>query len=127
MGRKESDLSRAPSALAAWLGLLILVPGWSGADSLAQPSKTEVQTIERSVVLPRGSEPVLAFARYYASVSQNGHRIIRGIYVLGDNAQVVITTAEKLPMILDGGCGVVTIEYDASTEAFLRVSCNGEA
>ncbi len=49
------------------------------------------------------------------------------IYVLGDNAQVVITTAEKLPMILDGDCGVVTIEYDASTEAFLRVSCNGEA
>jgi hypothetical protein len=87
----------------------------------------EVQTIERSVVLPPGAEPVRAFARYYAGVNRNGHRIIRGIYVLGEDARIVMTNEEKLPMILDGGCGVVTVEYDVSAGAFLMVSCNGEA
>lgn len=118
---------RARSTLAALLGMLTLFPGWSGADPIPGPSKAEVQEIERSVVLPHGAEPVEAFVRYYAAVSRNGHRIIRGIYVLGEEARIVMTTAERLPMVLDGGCGVVTVEFDASARAFLETSCNGEA
>jgi hypothetical protein len=126
-GRGERDLMRTPSALAAWLGMSILVQSWCGAAQLDEPSKAELQAIESSVVLPPGAEPVAAYARYYANISQGGHRIIRGIYVFGDEARIVITTAEKLPAILDGGCVVVTIEYDVSTATFLQVSCNGEA
>jgi hypothetical protein len=44
-----------------------------------------------------------------------------------DDPRVIITTPEQLPVIFDGGCGVVTVEYDVSTAAFLQVSCIGVA
>jgi hypothetical protein len=32
-----------------------------------------------------------------------------------------------LPVIVDGGCDVVTVEYDVSSASFVEVTCNGEA
>jgi hypothetical protein len=86
-----------------------------------------VAAIERSVVLPRGAEPLEKYSRHYASVGDKAHRVIRGIYLLGDGTGVVITTAEKLPVVFDGGCSAITVEYDAVSSTFLEVSCNGDA
>jgi hypothetical protein len=86
-----------------------------------------VAAIERSVVLPRGAEPLTKYSRHYASVGDEAHRVIRGIYLLGDGTGVVVTTADRLPVVFDGGCSVITVEYDALSSAFLEVSCNGDA
>lgn len=123
----EPDLRLSPAVLAAWVGIPLLVPGWSAAEPLSRPSSAEIQAIERSVVLPPGAEPLRAFARHYASVIQDGRRVIRGIYVLEGEARVIVTTADALPRVLDGGCGVVTVEYDVLEAAFLLVMCNGDA
>lgn len=126
MHRKEPGPARARSALAVvWLGVSIFFSGPSAAESVAEPSEAEIHVIESSVVMPRGARPVSAFARYYASAQRGSHRIIRGVYVLDDGDRIVVTTAEKLPVIFDGRCSVVTVEYDVQTAAFLQVSCNG--
>ncbi len=104
-----------------------MLPSCSGADPAGPPSKAEVAAIERSVVLPHGAEPLENYSRHYASVGDKAHRVIRGIYLLGDGTGVVVTTAEKLPVLFDGGCSVITVEYDAVSTAFLEVSCNGDA
>ena len=86
-----------------------------------------MDAIERSVVLPRDAEPLEKYSRHYASVGDRTHRVIRGIYLLGDSTGVFITTAEKLPVAFDGGCSVIAVEYDALSGSFLEVSCNGDA
>jgi hypothetical protein len=113
--------------LAVWLGISALLPNCSGADPAALPSNAEVAAIERSVVLPSGAEPLEKYSRHYASVGDKEHRVIRGIYLLGDGTGVIITTAEKLPVVFDGGCSVITVEWDVLARAFLEVSCNGDA
>lgn len=118
---------RAPLASAVWLPIAVMLSGCSGANAVARPTKNEVEAIEKSVVLPDEAEPLLKYARHYASLDEGTHRIIRGIYILGDEAGVFIATAEELPVVFDGGCSVVTVEYDVSSASFRVVSCNGEA
>jgi hypothetical protein len=123
----DGSLNRSSCLLAVLLGLSILLPGRSGADPAAPPSKSAVSAIERSVVLPRGAESLEKYSRHYASTGDQTHRVIRGIYLLGDGTGVVITTADKLPVAFDGGCSVITVECDALSGSFLEVSCNGDA
>jgi len=104
-----------------------LLPSRSGAETVAPPSKAEVEAIERSVVLPREAEELEKYSRHFASVGDTTHRVIRGIYFLGDGPGVFITAAEQLPVVFDGGCNVITVEYDALSGSLLEVSCNGDA
>lgn len=118
---------RRPFVLAVWLWIAVILSGCSDENSVAQPSKAEVEAIEKSVVLPDDAEPLLKYARHYAGLNRGSHRIIRGIYILGDETGVLIKTTEELPVVFDGGCNVVTVEYDVSSASFLEVSCGGEA
>ena len=93
----------------------------------ARPTEDEIRAIEAAIELPNGSASVSAYTRHYASSNRDGHRVVHALYVLDDEPGVVITTVEELPRVLDGGCGVVTVEYDVTKRAFMQVVCNGDA
>lgn len=92
----------------------------------AAPTQAEIRTLEAAVVLPPGASPLSTYNRHYAAVVQGGSRHILGVY-FDNGGKIFITTAERLPRVLDGGCGVVNVEYDVTANRFLAVTCNGEA
>jgi hypothetical protein len=69
------------------------------------------------------------YARHYAGVTEDGHQIVRGIFVLHlsheKTAGVYILKSEiMLPRSDDGACGVVNVTYDVSSKALIW-RCNG--
>jgi hypothetical protein len=50
----------------------------------------------------------------------------RDAYYLRAGERRWYATANELPHRADGGCSIVTIEYDPQTRRFLRIECNDE-
>ncbi len=101
--------------------------------------------IESSVRLPTGAHPIADYGRYYAF---DGMDKVRAVYLVplvlprslrarGSRQDWVNDLpadkrrwegrADRLPHVFDGGCMMVTIEYDIATKRFLRVDCDGNA
>ena len=92
----------------------------------AAPTQAEIRTLEAAVVLPPGASPLSTYNRHYAAVGRGNSRHILGVY-FDNGGKIFITTPEGLPRVLDGGCGVVNVEFDVTANRFLAVTCNGEA
>ena len=113
--------------------------------------------IEARVKLPDGAGPVSEYARHYAvdekglvvGVYAPGYRPLgpdetceevfenmtsrqvpcvepESDRLLSGQRQWVENT-EKLPLIMDGGCGVITVISDPKAGAVMSATCNGEA
>lgn len=114
--------------------------------------------IEAMVRMPRGAQPLAAYARFYAAV--DGGRI-SGVYLVpsgpmpadwgcsemtpeGESREVRCdpsvmrgdgvragerrwVEADRLPAVDDGGCGIVTLEFDTQAGRIINIECNGEA
>lgn len=95
-----------------------------------EPRDADVAELERRLALPRQAGPLNTFVRYYAGIYQSGVRLIRGQFVkIGSFAEFRrperhIVSELEFPLIADGGCGVVNVEYNPQTRA-TRVFCNG--
>ena len=111
----------------------ILVQRLCAADARWTPTQADIVRLESGLKLPMAPTPSGAlkdYARYYAGIVQNGHRMIRGEFVAFDAAQrgsVHITSEDKFPVIMDGGCGVVNFVYDVQTGKTVSIGCNGLA
>lgn len=79
--------------------------------------------IERMVRLPEGRRPS-EYTRHYAA-SADGQTIL-AIYVSGRDHRSW-EALSRLPRIMDGGCGVVTIRFDVARDLVDSVDCNGLA
>ena len=89
--------------------------------------------VERRVRLPEGSMPIGKYARYYAFDAQGN---VTGRYItfveprtdanlpLGERRWV--KDASNLPNVMDGGCSVVTVVFEAKTNK-VDAWCNGVA
>jgi hypothetical protein len=69
------------------------------------------------------------YARHYAGVTEGGRRIVVGVFVEAgwfhhEPAGIYIGSEAELPVIFDGGCGVITLRYDLSNKE-IRAWCNG--
>jgi hypothetical protein len=112
---------------------VFLVQPLCAADAGWSPTQADIMRLENGLKLPMApspSGPLKDYARYYAGIVQNGHRMIRGELVAFDAAQrghVHITTEDKFPVIMDGGCGVVNLLYDVETGKTVSIGCNGLA
>lgn len=107
--------------------------------SCGSPTITsEIATLESSVVLPEGADRLDAYGRFY---SDSG-RTIEAVYVssgmvgheLSDRIgrqeiapNVYLVGFGNLPIIMDGGCSVLTLSYDRQTRAITGPVCNGMA
>jgi hypothetical protein len=108
-----------------------------GATPPAAPSGRDAEQqalmdrIEREVRLPRGAGPVASYARFYAWQQQRGDGV-RKVVAVYENLTGAASgrrwvTEREFPVIMDGGCGVVSLSYDVATQRIEHVSCNGLA
>lgn len=112
--------------------------------SLASSSEPETDTpapdrraaltkqIEQAVGAELLDIDIARYSRYYAA-TENGQ--IMAVYPreCGKDeagcaeAQTVWTIPDKLPFVMDGGCGVLLVAYDPQTGTLINAACNGEA
>ena len=70
----------------------------------------ELDTLEKNLKLPSGASELANYDRYYARTKDGwlGHLIVPEDGV----RKAQITTQEELPIVLDAGCGLVTVTFD---------------
>jgi hypothetical protein len=103
--------------------------------SPAAPAATAEQEaimdrIERDVRLPRNADALASYARYYAwQQRSDGTRKVVAVWqsLTGERPGRHWVTESEFPVIMDGGCGVITLSYDVGAEQIEHVSCNGYA
>lgn len=84
--------------------------------------------IESRIALPPGASPLGLYDRYYAWESRDdGVRKVLGTYVRGQRPQRHWVGQNELPLVMDGGCDIVTLTYDYDADRIERVECNGVA
>jgi hypothetical protein len=110
-----------------FLGMPAPLPGQSTVSMLRNPSPEEriMNRIEALVVLPRRASPLREYRRTYAW--ESGKAKVRGIFSRIDPAGRAWVGLDKLPLLFDGGCGVVTVVFDVKRDKIERVDCNGLA
>lgn len=83
--------------------------------------------IEAAYVKPAGAYEYADYARYY-SWEDEAHTKVRAVYTsLDDPGSRKWVEPGKLPMVLDGGCGVVHLVYDVAKGRFAELLCGGGA
>ena len=90
--------------------------------------------IEMHIEMPKGSSPIGDYARYYAS--DDRQRVVaeyimtvdpkNRTYDLPIGKRRWVDDARNLPLINDGGCSVVSVEFDPKTGK-VEAGCNGVA
>jgi hypothetical protein len=130
------------------LAILLVMGLGLGASAYARNAPVEidatlVKKIERQMVLPQGASPLKDYARFYAPGRIDGRDLIEGVYVGGGGREIfgraataiagpdtamavegisgayVMNKGERLPLILDGGCGVLEMSFDLKTQTLI--------
>lgn len=85
--------------------------------------------IEREVRLPPDAGALATYARYYAWRDGKDGRKVIAVWqnLTGERPGRHWVTERDLPVIMDGGCGVVSLTWDVATARVEHVACNGEA
>ncbi len=91
------------------------------------PDAKLIAHIESKLWMPPGAGPLFAYDRYYTASESNEHRIVEGFFVRSGARRGAVYIVEKLPIVDDGGCDYVGVEFDVDSDAVTEISCNGEA
>lgn len=107
-------------------------PAAPAADAAGNEADQQaiMDRIEREVRLPEGADPLASYERSYAwQRPDDGVRKVIGVYLEpdGESRGRRWVAENALPMILDGGCGMITLSYDVATQRIEHVTCNGAA
>jgi hypothetical protein len=113
---------------AALLSALAISQGGKAVESPWVPTVNDIKELEGKVQMPKGAAPLSTFTREYAGRIDHGHRVIVGLYS-GSGGRIVIdkSPADLNDSTLDGGCGIVNIEYDITIHRVVDIRCHGEA
>jgi hypothetical protein len=90
---------------------------WTPTDSL-------VGKIESSLEMPQKLS-LQSYRRYYSGEVVKNRHVVVGVFLKSDHPGIEIVPESMLPRILDGGCSVVTLHYDVSTQKVITLRCNG--
>ena len=122
------------SAVAASLGLAVAASISHAADSSLDVAF--LHKIESGLKLPSGAKPLVSYDRYYAFAVRGGRKVLVGVFLyslaLPGIAEAapglhILGKESDLPVVLDGGCSVVTVVLDPNFPQEAEVSCNGVA
>jgi hypothetical protein len=115
-------------AAAVLLSALAVFQSGLAAGSPWVPTANDIKELEGKVQMPKGAAPLNTFTREYAGRIERGHRLIVGLYS-GSGGKIVIdkSPAELDDTTLDGGCGIVNVEYDLTIHRVVDIRCHGEA
>lgn len=111
-------------SLAAALALLSACGPAAASDPEALMAR-----IEAGVAMPRESYPLASYERAYAwDPHAPGHSKVVAIYLhLGGRPGRRWVAPDALPVVMDGGCGVVSLRYDIASGRIESIACNGYA
>ena len=92
-----------------------------------------LETLVKPAGPTRSIRAVSEYDRAYAGTTVSGRKIVEGRWALrswsgaaqAPSPQIVPFNA--LPDVLDGGCDVVTVLYDVTTDKIVLLQCNGVA
>jgi hypothetical protein len=91
-----------------------------------------VERIEAHITLPPTAGSLSNFNRYYAKKKSSSKKLLIGLYLnktfnphSGEDINIV--DESKLPHVLDGGCGVIYMQYDIDNDRLIDIKCNGNA
>lgn len=97
------------------------------AESAAEQAAI-MDRIEREVRLPDGAGPLAAYGRYYAWQDRDdGISKVVAVYQREPDGARHWVPETRLPLVMDGGCDIVSLSYDVAAERIEYVSCDGEA
>lgn len=107
----------------------------AACSSAAERQHIELmEQVETRVQLPKGSERLDQYARYYAT---NGNRVVATYITLVDpkNRYYNLPMGQRrwlddyrnLPAVSDGGCSIVNVVYDPKAPSVPEAFCNGVA
>ena len=106
------------------IALIPLLVGTAPAP-VADPNVI-MDRIEGTVVMPAGASPLPLYGRCYALESRDdGVRKVLGTYVREGRPERHWVNQNELPLVMDGGCNIVTLTYDVDADRIERVECNG--
>jgi hypothetical protein len=113
---------------AVFLSALAVFHSGQAAGSPWVPTANDIKELEGKLQMPKGAAPLNTFTREYAGRIERGHRLIVGLY-FGSGGKFVIdkSPAELNDTTLDGGCGIVNVEYDLTIHRVVDIRCHGEA
>lgn len=92
------------------------------------PNRQLISEIEAAIRFPSGAEQnLLRYTRYYVGEVIGRRQVIEGQFVLEKRPEgvKVVKSENELSGIVDGGCMVVNIFYDASSGRIVSTFCNG--
>jgi hypothetical protein len=113
---------------AVLISALAVCQSGQAAGSPWVPTANDIKELEGKVQMPKGAAPLNTFTREYAGRIEHGHRLIVGLYS-GSGGRIIIdkSPAELSDTTLDGGCGIVNVEYDLTIHRIVDIRCHGEA
>jgi hypothetical protein len=91
------------------------------------PDPVLISNVEKGLVLPKGANPMVEYNRYYFGTFSGGKRILSAVFLRekGPGSVKIIKEAEA-PQVLDGGCSVIHLKYDADSKKIISLFCNGD-
>lgn len=104
-----------------WVLGAILLAGC--AHDLGSTEDQLMRTIEQRVALPEGAAPLSRYRRHYAW-SSGDPQAVEAVYTLGGKPDRLWLSADDLPIVLDGGCSVITFKFEVARKAASNVRCN---
>jgi hypothetical protein len=124
----QAQIGRSFRFNAAVLFSAVVFQSGQAAGSPWVPTANDIKELEGRVQMPKGTAPLNTFTREYAGRIERGHRLIVGLYS-GSGGKIVIdkSPAELNDTTLDGGCGIVNVEYDLTIHRVVDIRCHGEA
>ncbi|MDR3468827.1 MAG: hypothetical protein P4M07_23095 [Xanthobacteraceae bacterium] len=117
--QQEGCVISSEPRVGTWIYFRCARPGaWTPSDA---------QTAELQETVRRNFEGQSdKYARHYAGVTEGDHKFIVGVFVarhLSEEPRVYVASEAELPLIADGGCGVVRMRYDPSNKQ-IEFVCN---
>ncbi len=130
--RDKTRLLQVPLAVTI-VATLAATPSWT-------PDRATIDKLEASPRLndllkfSNGRQPIVAeYERYYYPYLVDGHRMIRGEFVVPFGSKMkpagvyIVSSEKEFPIIFDGGCGIVNLVYDVEKAQLVSLACNGLA
>jgi hypothetical protein len=105
-------------------------PPSPGLNAVETEQEQLMERIEREVRLPEGSGALSSYARYYAwQQREDGVRKVVAVYdnLTGAPSGRRWVAETDFPLVMDGGCGLISLSYDVAAQRIEHVTCNGEA
>ena len=107
------------------IALIPLLVGTASAPP-ADPNAI-MDRIEAGVTMPPGASPLAVYDRFYAWEDRDDSvQKVLATFVRGERPQRHWVRQNELPLVLDGGCGIVTLTYDVDADRIERVECNSD-